>query len=74
MTTPSEKFLSRWHPALEARDLEDAMGETEVDSAILGEDSSGCSCIWGNPCAMPHACKDWKARFEVAKKHGWKGF
>ena len=50
------------------------MGETEVDSAILGEDSSGCSCIWGNPCAMPHACKDWKNRLEVAKKHGWKGF
>ena len=64
----------KYRALLEARDLEDAMGETEVDSAILGEDSSGCSCIWGNPCAMPHACKDWKARFEVAKKHGWKGF
>lgn len=65
----------KYRALLEARDLEDAMGgETEVDSAILGEDSSGCSCLYGNPCAMPHACKNWKDRFEIAKKNGWKGF
>ena len=61
----------------------------------FGEDSSTCSCLYGNPCSsscvqhrltifwrtsmlsyIPHAdnCKDWKNRFEVAKKHGWKGF
>ena len=33
-----------------------------------------CSCIEGNPCADAYCCKDWKNRFEVAKKHGWKGF
>ena len=67
----------KYRALLEARDLEDALGgggENEVDTAILGEDSSGCSCLYGNPCAMPHACKDWRNRFEVAKKNGWKGF
>ena len=44
------------------------------ENAILGEDASGCSCVWGNPCAAPHCCKDWKNRFEIAKKNGWKGF
>ena len=60
----------KYRELLEQRDWEDAMAE----NAILGEDSSGCSCIWGNPCVAPHACKDWKNRFDVAKQHGWKGF
>ena len=46
----------------------------EDEAAILGEDASGCSCVFGNPCAAPHCCKDWRHRFEVARKHGWKGF
>ena len=64
---------AKYRALLEARDLEDALGGND-DAAILGEDSSGCSCIFGNPCAMPHACKDWRNRFEIATKHGWKGF
>jgi len=63
---------ARYRELLAQRDLEDVMGGD--DNMILGEDSSGCSCIWGNPCAAPHACKDWKNRFDVATKHGWKGF
>ena len=39
-----------------------------------GEDSSSCSCIEGNPCAVKYNCKDWNNREEVARKHGWKGF
>lgn len=61
---------AKYRTLLAQRDLEDMM----ADNAVLGEDSSGCSCMWGNPCAAPHACKDWANRFEVAKKHGWKGF
>eukprot|EP00638_Chattonella_subsalsa_P018809 CAMPEP_0117866740 /NCGR_PEP_ID=MMETSP0950-20121206/7555_1 /TAXON_ID=44440 /ORGANISM="Chattonella subsalsa, Strain CCMP2191" /LENGTH=264 /DNA_ID=CAMNT_0005718155 /DNA_START=6 /DNA_END=801 /DNA_ORIENTATION=+ len=32
--------------------------------------SSGesCSCIEGNPCAVPDNCKNWASRFEVAKR------
>lgn len=33
-----------------------------------------CSCIEGNPCLDRYCCKDWEHRYEVAKKHGWKGF
>ena len=39
-----------------------------------GEKMESCSCIEGNPCADAYCCKDWKNRFEVAKKNGWKGF
>lgn len=39
-----------------------------------GTDGASCSCIEGNPCAVPYNCKDWNNRLEVAKKHGWKGF
>ena len=62
----------KYKQLLAERDLEDAI--SGGDNAILGEDSSGCSCIWGNPCAMPHACKNWAQRFEIAKANGWKGF
>lgn len=41
---------------------------------MLGEDSSTCSCLYGNPCASAYNCKDWRNRFEVAKRNGWKGF
>lgn len=33
-----------------------------------------CSCIEGNPCLDKYCCKDWEHRYDVAKKHGWKGF
>jgi hypothetical protein len=33
-----------------------------------------CSCIEGNPCVDAYCCKDFSNRYEVAKKHGWKGF
>ena len=62
---------ARYQALLEARELEDAMRE---DGAQLGEDASTCSCIYGNPCAVSHCCRDWKNRFEVAKQHGWKGW
>ena len=38
----------QYRELLAQRDLEDAMAE---DSAILGEDSASCSCLYGNPCA-----------------------
>ena len=65
---------------LAARDMEDFIGggEEEEDDedagAVLGEDRSSCSCLFGNPCASPANCKDWRNRFEVAKRNGWKGF
>ena len=37
-----------------------------------GPKMESCSCIEGNPCADAYCCKDWKNRFEVAKKNGWK--
>lgn len=33
-----------------------------------GDDSASCSCIEGNPCAVPYNCKHWESRFEVARK------
>ena len=41
---------------------------------LVIEKREGCSCIEGNPCLDAYGCKDWQNRFEVAKKHGWKGF
>lgn len=49
-----------------ARRIDDGSGDNE--------DKASCSCIEGNPCAVAYNCKDWSNRFEVAKKHGWKGF
>ena len=43
-------------------------------SAPTGPRMESCSCIEGNPRADAYCCKDWKNRFEVAKKNGWKGF
>ncbi len=37
------------------------------------EKLESCSCIEGNPCASPYNCQDWKNRYDVAKKNGWKG-
>lgn len=55
----------------EREELEEKMGGPikEYDN----EDKASCSCIEGNPCAVNYNCRDWKNRFEVAKKNGWKG-
>ena len=39
-----------------------------------GRVMEGCSCIYGNPCLDEYACRDWKNRFSIAEKNGWKGF
>ena len=39
-----------------------------VDLAKTGEDSSTCSCIYGNPCLSAYSCRDFNHRFEVAKR------
>ena len=44
------------------------------ENNTMGEDSSTCSCLYGNPCVSAYNCKDWHNRFEVAKRNGWKGF
>lgn len=46
----------------------------EPDAGITKQRMESCSCIEGNPCADAYCCKDWKNRFEVATKNGWKGF
>jgi hypothetical protein len=43
-------------------------------SADDGEERSGCSCLYGNPCMEAYNCKNWQNRFEVAKANGWKGY
>ncbi|OQR84223.1 hypothetical protein ACHHYP_13714 [Achlya hypogyna] len=42
--------------------------------SIIKEKTESCSCVEGNPCVDRYCCRDWDHRFEVAKKHGWKGF
>ena len=44
------------------------------DAEVKVKKMESCSCIEGNPCVDAYCCKDWKNRFEVAKKNGWKGF
>ncbi|KAK3237377.1 hypothetical protein CYMTET_52542 [Cymbomonas tetramitiformis] len=36
--------------------------------ALDGDDKSSCSCIEGNPCAVPYNCLNWENRFEIAEK------
>jgi len=52
-----------------AQEADEARG-----AGIVKEKKESCSCIEGNPCMESYCCKDWNNRFEVAKKHGWKGF
>ena len=42
----------------------DAIGATSG----AGDDSANCSCIEGNPCAVPYNCKNWPKRFEISRK------
>ena len=56
--------------------MADAQSDDEGDMshmATMGEDSSTCSCLFGNPCQSAYSCSDWNNRFEVAKRNGWKG-
>ena len=46
---------------------------TAEENGITKQKQESCSCIEGNPCADAYCCKDWKNRFEVAKRNGWKG-
>lgn len=50
--------------------------ESEKSGAKLIQKTKteSCSCIEGNPCLDKYCCKDWEHRYDVAKKHGWKGF
>lgn len=36
--------------------------------ALDGDDKSSCSCIEGNPCAVPYNCLNWENRFDIAEK------
>jgi hypothetical protein len=36
--------------------------------------AEGCSCLYGNPCVDKYVCFDWRNRFAIAKKNGWKEF
>mmetsp|Transcript_21276 Transcript_21276/g.60597 ORF Transcript_21276/g.60597 Transcript_21276/m.60597 type:complete len:187 (-) Transcript_21276:2754-3314(-) len=40
-------------------------GSAGGDGAV--QDSASCSCLEGNPCAVPYNCKDWPNRFKVAE-------
>mmetsp|Transcript_6362 Transcript_6362/g.8036 ORF Transcript_6362/g.8036 Transcript_6362/m.8036 type:complete len:288 (+) Transcript_6362:358-1221(+) len=33
------------------------------------QDTSSCSCVHGNPCAVKYNCNDWDNRFEVVRRH-----
>ena len=51
-------------------------GEFSLSVSVGGQSGStgaaeSCSCLEGNPCVDEYHCKDWKNRFEVAKKNGW---
>lgn len=48
-------------------------GDEEAISTSMGEDSSTCSCLFGNPCQSAYSCNNWPNRFEIAKQNGWKG-
>ncbi len=81
--TYEDEARSYWILAYQdAKQREEDMKKTRERLAIegTGKDSSrrveGCSCIEGNPCteANKYNCKNWKNRYEIAKKNGWKGF
>ena len=59
-----------WAPVLAPRMGEDGtpIDPLEGVGGGGGDDHASCSCIEGNPCAVPYNCKDWANRFEIAKK------
>lgn len=50
-----------------ASTLADALERSTVASGG-GDDSASCSCVEGNPCAVPYNCRSWDNRFDVARK------
>lgn len=54
-------------------DEEDEDGGLMVNDGTMGEDSSTCSCLFGNPCQSAYNCNNWAGRFEIAKANGWSG-
>lgn len=57
--------------------LKQAVNKRQVDEQnqqICSIKQESCSCIEGNPCIDKYCCKDFENRYEIAKKHGWKGF
>ncbi|EAR82128.1 hypothetical protein TTHERM_01298510 (macronuclear) [Tetrahymena thermophila SB210] len=60
--------------AAEAQRESKAFVAEKKEDKLRGERKEGCSCLYGNPCVDSGVCNDWKNRFEVAKKNGWKGF
>ncbi|KAL4453017.1 hypothetical protein ABPG73_002302 [Tetrahymena malaccensis] len=60
--------------AAEAQRESKAFVAEKKEDKLRGERKEGCSCLYGNPCVDSGVCNDWKNRFDVAKKNGWKGF
>lgn len=62
-----EATRERWAPELEQQHKQ----KLERDD---GRGFESCSCLYGNPCVDEYGCRDWDARFAVARANGWKGF
>ena len=45
-----------------------AAASAAVSSTISAKVGESCSCIEGNPCAIPDNCKDWDHRIAIAAK------
>ena len=69
-----EAYIARSDEFSKKKAAERAIEEDKEKNGVVTEKREGCSCIEGNPCLDAYGCKDWSNRFEVAKKHGWKGF
>ena len=54
--------------------LADNPNGVDLPVGDAGARKEGCSCIYGNPCMDQYVCQNWAARFDIAKKNGWKGF
>ncbi|GBG32966.1 Malignant fibrous histiocytoma-amplified sequence 1 [Hondaea fermentalgiana] len=55
------------HTFSRAPGLADLNLNSEADG-IMVQDGASCSCIEGNPCAVPYNCKDWENRIEIARR------
>jgi hypothetical protein len=77
-----QKGLTKLIPSLKSVDDEEAQAHTfgwgAVDmiqetvqrstaKTLAEQDSASCSCVEGNPCAVPKNCRDWPNRFDVAR-------
>ena len=57
--------------AVQREDFEDDLRIKKPDD---GRGMESCTCIYGNPCIDKYCCKDWRKRYAIAEKNGWKGF